>query len=201
MKNEVIKTRKVPEVASKSLSVEAPMSHMDSFLVNASSLVVVSAPVWLPSLLLFIYKKWKNAPRSTKEERIKRARYRNLLIGILAMIIIGPHRHHKFGELINARKWKMWKAWLKYLSFEVISEQMAETQTQTQTHDKMASFDPKKDQAILSFVPHGIVPYGLALAGLPQDAVDLFGPFRPVIASATKLFPLGRTIMGWMNSV
>lgn len=49
--------------------------------------------------------------------------------------------------------------------------------------------------------PHGIVPFALGLGFIPQEAVDKFGPFRPVVASATRFFPFVRTLIGWGDGV
>merc|ERR1712194_164640 len=50
--------------------------------------------------------------------------------------------------------------------------------------------------------PHGIFPFGLAFSCLPQRGyAHTWGLFRPVVATATKLFPLVRTFIAWMGSV
>ena len=59
----------------------------------------------------------------------------------------------------------------------------------------------KKDQAILAVSPHGIFPFSLAFALLPQKIVDELGEFKPVVATATSLFPFVKTILSWLNSV
>lgn len=82
---------------------------------------------------------------------------------------------------------------MNYIAYEVVSE--------ASTKDSASKFDMKKDQAIFAFVPHGIFPFSIAFAALPQIAVDAFGAFRPVVASATRLLPALRTLMEWLSSV
>ena len=51
-------------------------------------------------------------------------------------------------------------------------------------------------------MPHGIFPFGLALSCLPERGyVGTWGHFRPVVATATRLFPLVRTFIDWMGGV
>jgi 2-acylglycerol O-acyltransferase 2 len=58
------------------------------------------------------------------------------------------------------------------------------------------------DDAILAFVPHGIFPFALAFSCLPQRGYEeTWGVFRPVVATATKLFPLVRTFIAWMGGI
>lgn len=58
-----------------------------------------------------------------------------------------------------------------------------------------------QDQAILAFVPHGIFPFAFAFGALPEWSQAAFGSFQPVIATATNLFPVVRTILHWLSSV
>lgn len=67
--------------------------------------------------------------------------------------------------------------------------------------ESKSNFDMKKDQAIFAVVPHGIVPVSLGFSVVPQTAVDTFGGFRPVVASATRLLPGLRTLMEWVGSI
>jgi len=168
---------------------EISLSKWDDLVVKLSSLFFVGAVVWVPSLFIYLYKKWKNTPKIDVK---KRAFYRNLFLSLSLCAIIGPHRHPKVGQWVKAKRWKLWDSWLRYISFEVISEQV---------EDQKNNFDPKEDQAILAFSPHGIFPFGLAFAVMPQAATDIFGEFRPVVATATRLFPLIRTILEWLNQV
>jgi hypothetical protein len=57
------------------------------------------------------------------------------------------------------------------------------------------------DQANFAFLPHGIVPFPIAFAVLPEIAQRAFGIFRLVVATATALFPFVRDILMWVDSV
>jgi len=61
--------------------------------------------------------------------------------------------------------------------------------------------DLKKDQAILAFVPHGIVPFGLAFGVLTDLATKIFGFVHPVVATASGLFPVVRDFLNWAGAV
>lgn len=171
-----------------SLAKHAPLSALDDIAVKLSSLFFVGSVVWVPSLFIHLYKKWKN---TRKDDIKKKNYYRNIFLALALCTILGPHRHPKVGRWLNARKWKLWNAWLRYLSFEVITDGINED----------TNFNPKKDPAILAFAPHGIFPFSLAFAVLPDYAAEYFGIFRPVVASATRLFPLVRTLLEWIGQV
>ena len=181
-----IDTGKKPRPGSH--SAEVSLSKMDDLAVKLSSLVIVGSIVWVPSLFAYLYKKWKNTP---KEETKKRAMYRNIFLTLTLCAIFGPHRHPKVGELLKFRKWGLWNAWLRYISFEVITDDMSGAQ----------GFNLQKDPAILAFSPHGIVPFSLGFAVLTERAKEYFGEFRPVVASATRFYPLVKTIIQWMGQV
>lgn len=134
------------------------------------------------------WRKWKEIP---KEDKKRRATYFSILLSIFAVAAIGPHRHKKVGQLWNVREWRLWTAWLKFVAFEII---------QDKPH-KDLSFDTKKDQAIVAVVPHGIFPFALAFAALPAQAARAFGEFRPVVATATGLFPFVRTFLSWIGAM
>ena len=169
-------------------TVVKSLSKLDDIAVKLSSLFFVGSVVWVPSLFIYVYKKWKNTP---KEDEKKRKFYRNIFLSLCLCTIIGPHRHPKVGEWLRAREWKLWHAWMRYISFEVIQEEI---------QDKR-KFNPKEDQAILAFSPHGIFPFSIAFSVLPKAANDIFGRYRPVVASATRLFPGVRTLLEWLEQV
>lgn len=168
------------------LAEESVLSKLDNVIVTLSSLFIVGSVFWVPLLFIKFYKKWKDTPKDDK----KRAYYRAIFLSLLALTICGPHRRPVVGKILKFRKWGIWKAWLNYVSFQVISEQVQDS-----------NFDLKRDQAILAFSPHGIVPFALGLGFIPQDALDQFGYFRPVVASATRLFPFVRTLICWGKGV
>jgi len=109
-------------------------------------------------------------------------------------VISGPHRHPKFGEFLGIRKWRLWKSWLKYVAFEVVLDENF-------NRENTPKFDLKNDQAIFAVVPHGLFPFPLALCALPELANRVFGTFRPVVATATLLFPWVRTLLGHLSAV
>ena len=99
---------------------------------------------------------------------------------------------------------------MNFIAFEVISDQ-----GQGCDNDTEGPFSPnnrpggkagnnplrKDDQALLAVVPHGIFPFALAFAALPERASQVFGEFKPVVATATALFPFIRTFLGWLGAV
>lgn len=108
----------------------------------------------------------------------------------LAVGTFGPHRYRKVGEWLNVRNWQLWKSWLRFIAFEVIQDKKAKN------HENI-----KDEQAILAVIPHGIFPFSLAFAALPSEATRIFGQFRPVVATATNLFPFVRTFLAWLGAV
>lgn len=69
-------------------------------------------------------------------------------------------------------------------------------------HSNELEFDPRHSRAIYAFIPHGIFPFGLAFSCLPRRGYEkTWGLFRPVVATATKLFPLVRTFIAWMGGI
>jgi hypothetical protein len=141
------------------------VGKVDSALVALSSVFFLGGVVWVPCVYIWLYKKWRNTPEDTEENKKKRKRYRNLLISATLIALFGPHRHKRVGEFLNVRRSRILEAWLNFLSFEVISEV---------AHD--SKFNLKKDQGIFAVVPHGIVPFSLAFAtgNFSHSAMILF---------------------------
>eukprot|EP00816_Leptocylindrus_hargravesii_P002769 CAMPEP_0196815026 /NCGR_PEP_ID=MMETSP1362-20130617/47411_1 /TAXON_ID=163516 /ORGANISM="Leptocylindrus danicus, Strain CCMP1856" /LENGTH=126 /DNA_ID=CAMNT_0042191859 /DNA_START=127 /DNA_END=503 /DNA_ORIENTATION=- len=110
-------------------------------------------------------------------------------------ILIGPYRHRKVGKALGVRNWDVWKSWLRFVAFEVIQD--------TTGADPNGGdwFDLRDRQSILSIIPHGIFPFALGLAALPEEAEHAFGSFRPIVATATSLFPILRTVLSWLGAV
>mmetsp|Transcript_4766 Transcript_4766/g.7011 ORF Transcript_4766/g.7011 Transcript_4766/m.7011 type:complete len:357 (-) Transcript_4766:67-1137(-) len=161
------------------------ISATDNALVALSSLFFVGGVVWIPSLYIWLYRKWR-----TEENKKRRKVYYAILVTATFFGIFGPHRNRKVAKLIDFKNWRIIKAWCNYLAYEVISEV-----------SEKKDFNLKRDQAIFAVIPHGIVPVPLALATLPQEAHESFGEFRPVVASATRFLPGLKTVMGWMGSI
>lgn len=102
------------------------------------------------------------------------------------------------------RKWRLWDAWLNYIGFTVLYDRgdVHDATKSTASNHYVGEFDMQKSSAIYAFIPHGIFPFGLAFSCLPQRGYDhTWGLFRPVVATATKLFPLVRTFISWMGGV
>lgn len=180
---------------------EKSISRMDDWTVKLSSLFIVGSIIWVPSLFVYLYKKWKNTTK--QEDAKKRALYRNLLLALILCTIFGPHRHYRVGKWVRVKRWKLWNAWLKYITFQVIMDAPANSTSHDDTvlRHKDRCFDMKKDPAILAFSPHGIFPFSLGFAVLPERAKESFGEFRPVVATATRFYPLLKTILQWLRQV
>lgn len=130
-------------------------------------------------------------------------KYGAALAMVLLISIWGPHRSTRVGKWLDVRRWRLWDAWLNYVGFTVLHDK-----GEGNGHDaitktsKQREFDPKTSPALYAFVPHGIFPFGLAFSCLPQRGYEqTWGVFRPVVATATRLFPLVRTFIDWMGGV
>ena len=134
-------------------------------------------------------------------------RYGVALAAIILISIWGPHRDKRVGEWLGVKKWRLWDAWLNYVGFTVLKDSGDDDHTIIQTNPHSAipnqeEFDIHTSPSIFAFVPHGIFPFGLAFSCLPERGHEqTWGLFRPVVATATKLFPLVRTFISWMNGV
>jgi hypothetical protein len=124
-----------------------------------------------------------------KDQGVRRAVYGSLLLACVAAKVVGPHRRPQVGQWLKAREWELWKSWLRFIAFEVIADSAE------------AAIDMKHKQAILAISPHGLFPFALAFAALPEQASEAFGYFRPVVATATNLFPFVNTFLKWLRSV
>jgi len=169
------------------------LTIMDRVLVASSSLLIVGSIAWVPLLCSWAWRKYKSIP---KEAKRRRALYAALFLSTLGIFTFGPHRRVRVGEWLQLRKWKLWQAWLRFIAMEVISDQGA-----LSTPATVSSFDAQKDQAIFAFVPHGIFPFAFAFGVLPEMAQQAFGVFRPVVATATQLFPIVRDILLYAESM
>lgn len=164
------------------------LTRMERLLVMMSSLAIVGSVVWVPFAYAWAWKRWKLIP---KEDKRRRTVYASLLLSLAALAAVGPHRYHRLGKIFKLKQWKLWTAWLNFVAFEVIADNPG----------SLKSFDVKKDQVIFAISPHGIFPFALGFAALPDLATRVFGDFRPVVATATALFPFLRTILSWINAV
>jgi hypothetical protein len=169
---------------------EVELALTDRLIVTISSLVICGSFVWVPALSIWLYRRWKAIP---KEAKRRRRLYGCLLFGTVAFLIAGPHRSMRVGEWLQPRKWKMWDAWSKFLAIEIIAD--------TSINYPRSRIAIDRDKAILAFAPHGIFPFSLAFAALPDVASNIFGPFRPVIATAANLLPFVNTFVSWIGKV
>ena len=206
------------KVLARPPSKSKNLSKIDHALVSISSIVFVGSIVWVPVAYSWAWKKWKQIP---KEDKKRRALYGVLLLSVFSIHIAGPHRRESVGRWLNVRRWRLWKAWMNFIAFEVLSDVSAAkafsseaggyqstrprdrfigTSTKLNSENK-ENFDLTRDQAIFAVVPHGIFPFALAFAALPQAAVNVFGKFRPVVATATTLFPFVNTFLKWLRAV
>ena len=204
---------------------------VDHLLVYISSLIVVGSPIWFYGGIIYLYRRWKIyhklATTKNDEEEITTSsgecskerpledevdsllsreqcrkfalRYRTALALILITSIIGLHRSVRIGQWLNVRRWRLWDAWLNYVGFTVLRDTGCEASPKAA---RGTSFDPRSSPVIYAFVPHGIFPFGLAFSCLPERGYgQTWGLFRPVVATATRLFPLVRTFIDWMGGV
>ena len=133
------------------------------------------------------------------------SRYGAALAILVLASMWGPHRNRRVGEMLDVRRWRLWDAWLSYVGLTVLRDAggVATSASDAVVDDpRTSSFDPLTSPAMYAFVPHGIFPFGLALAALPERGYGTtWGRFRPVVATATRLFPLVRTFIDWMGGV
>lgn len=177
-----------PKHSKVLLRQEDPPSLVDRIAVAASSLFFVGSVVWVPSLVILLWRKWKNIPQSNKRKRIIVG---GILLSVIAVYVAGPHRTARVGEWAKIRKWNLWKRWFRYLALEVVLDGVTSQQ----------SFDPRKERSIIAFVPHGIFPFSLAFGVLPDAMRDIFGTVRPVVATATKFLFFVNDILQWLGAV
>lgn len=164
----------------------ADLTFVDRLIVSTSSLTIIGSVIWVPACIAWAWRRWKRV----KDKR-RKALYAALAFAASAILAAGPHRSPGFGKRLQVRKWRLWQAWLKFIAMEVISD----------TSKESCPIDVKRDKAILAFVPHGIFPFAFAFAALPEITQSVFGIFRPVVASATALFPIVRDFLCWCEAV
>lgn len=167
------------------------LTWFDRCAVATSSLFVVGAFAWAPILYTYVWRKWKSIPST--EKRRKKV-YLSIVVALTLLILYGPHRSHRFGRWIQVRKWKLWTTWLKYIAMEVIADN-------EQTLNSNKNSNIRTEQAILAFVPHGIFPFAFAFGILPEVAQQVFGYFRPIVATATNFLPVVNDFLLWLGKM
>ena len=192
---------------------------VEKLLVYATSLIIVGSPFWFYGGIIWLYSKWKqyrllaaqcnsnSTDESIDEEQTRSEQYKRyrqlakrcgaLLTTLVLLSILGPHRNIKLGSALKVRTWRLWDAWLNYVGFSVLKDH-GKARYKT-IHPE---FDMKTSPAMFAFIPHGIFPFGLAFSCLPEHGYQsTWGPFRPVVATATKLFPFVPTLISWMGGI
>jgi len=179
-------------------STTQPFSTLDDLAVVLSSLTVVGAVAWVPLAFTIAYRNYRAVPtESTDPKSVRKRRiYRILLTTVLAVAIAGPHRSESVGRWLGVKRWRLWKAWMRFVAFEVVSDVPPSV-----GGERGVGFDRRRDPAIYAIVPHGVFPFALGFSFLPQAAVDVFGSFRPVVATATRFLPFVNTIIRWTGGV
>lgn len=167
------------------------LTWLDRCAVAISSIVVVGAFAWVPVLYTYAWTKWKSIPST--EKRRKRI-YFVIVVGLTLLVLYGPHRSRYFGRWIKVRKWALWNSWLKFIAMEVITDHKS-----TANDNKNKSMS--EEQAVLAFVPHGIFPFAFAFGILPEVAQQVFGYFRPIVATATNFLPVVNDFLLWLGKV
>jgi hypothetical protein len=175
----------IPEVAE--------LSYADRIVVTGSSLLIIGAVAWVPYAYYLAWKKFRSIPKNDKS---RRRIYASLICASIAVMVWGPHRSPRVGQWLQFRKWKLWDVWLRYIAMKIVADNGEHQDTQVKN-----SGAALQDASILAFVPHGIFPFAFAFGVLPDIAQTAFGVVRPVIATATNLFPVVRTLLKWLSSV
>lgn len=168
--------------------LETEATIMDKYCVMASSLLLIGAVSWLPVFSIWAYKRWRKATNKRQK-----ALYAACLLAALSMVA-APFGSRRVGDAIRVRHWKLWTSWLRYLAVEVIEDRPRAANATRPSG--------QRDPAIVAVFSHGIFPFSLALAALPQLMTErAFGIIRPVVASATRYLPLVNVVLSWIGKV
>ncbi|CAB9503050.1 wax alcohol acyltransferase 2 [Seminavis robusta] len=167
-----------------------PWTWQKQAILTGSSLVLIGSLAWVPACYVWAYKRWK----AVKDKR-RKALYGALMFALTALFVAGPQRRPWFGKHIGFNKWKIWHLWCQFMALEVWKDSRA------QLAASAAHEEYKSAQSITAIVPHGIFPFSIGLAGIPEVAEKAFGRVRIAIATATNLFPVVRDIVSIVNTV
>ena len=173
-----------------------PCTALDRWKITLTSLFFVGGLVWIPTLYVHLYRKYKKAKQEGDEK--KKRLYWSLLASLVVMGVWAPHRKVKLGKWLKVKEWSVWDSWLRFFAFQVVTDASSST---TYSPSTRKPFDITNDPAILAVSPHGIFPFSLAMVALPSAASKAFGHMRLIVASATEFFPLIRTLLSWLESV
>ena len=166
------------------------LTLLDRLLVGGSSLLIVGSVAWVPLCIAWCWRRW----RRVRDKR-RKAMYAGLALASLALVAAGPHRSPRFGKWLQIKKWRLWKSWMRFIAMEVILDR---TTSPHPIDSNQQVVDVQNDRAILAFSPHGIFPFSIAF---PAILPHTFGVFRPVVATATELFPIVRDFLKWLEAV
>jgi hypothetical protein len=178
------------------------LTLLDRVMVATSSLFIVGSVVWVPAFYVWAYRKWRSIP---KHETRRRTVYATLVLAFTGIIAYGPQHSARIGRLLQVRKWRLWKAWIKFIAMEIIADQPGGLNTNNNINNNgnncNTNLNMQTDQVMIAFAPHGIFPFPLSFAALPEISQRAFGIFRPVVATATGLVPFFRDIINWLDPV
>ena len=165
-----------------------PWTWSHQFGIAASSLVIVGSLAWVPAVYLWWYRTWKTIP---SEQTRKRAFYAALLLAGTTLVVAGPQRNPPFAKRIGFRKWRIWKLWCHFVALEVWRDSKRANNTVVD----------QTSPGITAICPHGIFPFAIGIAGIPDMAKLAFGKLRIMVATATYLLPLVRDIIHMVHAV
>ena len=184
---------------------DADLTWWDYSLVAASSCIIVGAVVWVPCCLAWAFQKWRKqlGDRNDASTRRRRALYAALAVAAVGVYAgWAPQRNHRLGDWLQIRTWKLWKAWIKFLAVEILLDQ---PKTQSVVTGGNNNNNPPQSlsemDAILAFVPHGIFPFAFGVGVLTDFARQVFGTFRPIVASAVLHVPILGDLVGWLHGL
>lgn len=177
---------------------DTQVTWLDQCLVAGSSLAIVGAVVWVPTCVVWAYRKWQ----SVREKRRKAAYAALCLAAVGVYAGLAPQRHYRVGQWLQVRKWKLWQAWIRFLAVEVILDQPKQQQQQQQSSSSAGSNkDLANLDAILAFVPHGIFPFAFGVGAITDYARQIFGAFRPMVASIVLQVPILGDLVGMLHGL
>lgn len=163
---------------------ENALTALDRFTVATSSLIVIGSVWWGPPFLAWLYRRWRRIADPHRKKI-----FGAIIVSVLTFLAIGPHRSPKVGEWLKFRESSIWNSLTRYMALEVVADNANLDVDQFQTK-----------QNIMAFIPHGIFPFTIAMASLPEIGRKIFGKARLVVAAATGYFPLVRSLVGWADS-
>lgn len=174
---------------------ETEFSRMDQIIVGGSSLLIVGSFLWVPCLIVWAYRKWKQV-----QDKRRKTIYAGLFVTFLGVyLVVAPHKNGRVGKWLNVKKWKIWESWIRFLALEVILDRPPRNSngiTVTTNGERAATTSLASEDTILAFCPHGIFPFAFGVGALTDWAQRIFGSFRPIVASAVLQVPIFGDLVG-----